>query len=397
MKIIVIDADGKQVERSFALKKVVVGRDESCDLKIESNLISRKHLEIEQSKDKIYVTDISSSNWVKVDGSQLEKKIKKNYNSNTKVLLPGPLRVVVEREEMFELEEEFVDEPGTAKEPTRLQRLLIRSIKLEKKVTKDDVVLNTNKNTTKKARPIKRENNLRGRQSRVDEPQPEAMSEKIKFRLPAFWPIIKKIALISIIALGIYKTFNFTDVKPSKEAIIAQKKLEKVIEKKVVKKSKAQLHFEDHIKEKKCHTKLLKALCKVILKKWNNFEGIQKEKNTIVLFALKSRRLIDFLGKDLHQLDELAGTDKINQVIVFYLLQNRSLLKGLENSKMLKIKTHLYDIEKSKIKYKATYSLNTSFYRRFTKGKVEVAFKEIKKRLIFDAFDRNLSKLLVKE
>ena len=74
MKIIVIDADGKQVERSFALKKVVVGRDESCDLKIESNLISRKHLEIEQSKDKIYVTDISSSNWVKVDGSQLEKK-----------------------------------------------------------------------------------------------------------------------------------------------------------------------------------------------------------------------------------------------------------------------------------------------------------------------------------
>lgn len=48
-------------------KEMVVGRDEGCDLRIASSLVSRKHCVIKNSSDGILVTDLSSQNGTHVN------------------------------------------------------------------------------------------------------------------------------------------------------------------------------------------------------------------------------------------------------------------------------------------------------------------------------------------
>mgnify|MGYP003330329378 CR=1 FL=1 len=48
-------------------KEMVVGRDESCDLRIASSLVSRKHCVIKNSPEGIVVTDLESQNGTHVN------------------------------------------------------------------------------------------------------------------------------------------------------------------------------------------------------------------------------------------------------------------------------------------------------------------------------------------
>lgn len=48
-------------------KEMIVGRDEDCDLRIASSLVSRKHCVLKNSADGILVTDLSSQNGTHVN------------------------------------------------------------------------------------------------------------------------------------------------------------------------------------------------------------------------------------------------------------------------------------------------------------------------------------------
>ena len=53
----------------------VLGRDESCDVQIVDEMVSRRHLEIRQADEKHVLKDLESANGVKINGHQVSKEI----------------------------------------------------------------------------------------------------------------------------------------------------------------------------------------------------------------------------------------------------------------------------------------------------------------------------------
>ena len=62
--------------RAFALgenKEVIVGRDETCDIRILAKSVSREHCAIEQDGDELVLRDLGSSGGTFLEGSRVEK------------------------------------------------------------------------------------------------------------------------------------------------------------------------------------------------------------------------------------------------------------------------------------------------------------------------------------
>src|SRR5262245_61002621 len=62
--------------RAFALgenKEVIVGRDETCDIRILAKSVSREHCAIEQDGDAVVFRDLGSSGGCYLNGSRVEK------------------------------------------------------------------------------------------------------------------------------------------------------------------------------------------------------------------------------------------------------------------------------------------------------------------------------------
>lgn len=77
--------DGQQFyENIFKNPSLVIGRDNDCELNIQSASVSRKHLKIEIEEDKLFVTDLGSSNGTIVDGIQITGKVQINSKSEIK-------------------------------------------------------------------------------------------------------------------------------------------------------------------------------------------------------------------------------------------------------------------------------------------------------------------------
>lgn len=58
---------------------IVVGRDEGCDIQIVDEMVSRRHLQIrcdhtDEDNEKHYLSDLQSTNGVKVNGHQVSKE-----------------------------------------------------------------------------------------------------------------------------------------------------------------------------------------------------------------------------------------------------------------------------------------------------------------------------------
>lgn len=62
--------------KAFALgdsAEVIVGRDESCDIRIMAQSVSREHCSIEQDGDELVLRDLGSSGGTLLDGKKIEK------------------------------------------------------------------------------------------------------------------------------------------------------------------------------------------------------------------------------------------------------------------------------------------------------------------------------------
>lgn len=62
--------------RAFALgenKEVIVGRDETCDIRILAKSVSREHCAIEQDGEELVLRDLGSSGGTYFNGSRVEK------------------------------------------------------------------------------------------------------------------------------------------------------------------------------------------------------------------------------------------------------------------------------------------------------------------------------------
>ena len=75
MELHVCNRDGILL-RAFALgenKEVIVGRDETCDIRIVAKSISREHCAIEQDGDELVLRDLGSSGGTYLEGNRVDK------------------------------------------------------------------------------------------------------------------------------------------------------------------------------------------------------------------------------------------------------------------------------------------------------------------------------------
>jgi len=62
--------------RAFALgdnREVIIGRDETCDVRILAQSVSREHCAIEQEGEELFIRDLGSSGGTFLSGSKIEK------------------------------------------------------------------------------------------------------------------------------------------------------------------------------------------------------------------------------------------------------------------------------------------------------------------------------------
>ena len=75
MELHVYNRAGERL-RAFALgdsKEVIVGRDETCDIRILAKSVSREHCAIEQDGEELVLRDLGSSGGTYLDGKKIEK------------------------------------------------------------------------------------------------------------------------------------------------------------------------------------------------------------------------------------------------------------------------------------------------------------------------------------
>lgn len=88
---------GKQNGKRFSLpenKTIVVGRDESCQLVLNSSLVSRKHCELKQTTEGIWATDLKSQNGTHINEIPITEP---TLLARGDVLRIGPLILEVQR------------------------------------------------------------------------------------------------------------------------------------------------------------------------------------------------------------------------------------------------------------------------------------------------------------
>lgn len=61
-------ADGAPVEFPLASPRMIVGRDEGADIRVDEPLVSRAHARIERRGDDFFVVDLGSTNLTRVNG-----------------------------------------------------------------------------------------------------------------------------------------------------------------------------------------------------------------------------------------------------------------------------------------------------------------------------------------
>lgn len=390
MKIVITDSNNNDSIYEVEEDRVIIGRGEDCQIQINSRHISKHHLEIVQEGDLSFrIKNLSNSNWIALNEEKLDLGDSGEYNETSCLALPGNIKVSVEPTNsnlsIFSVDDSFLEKTKTITQKLlNKKRTETRMIKLEKVVTSDTAVA-----LDEKAKP-----KLQSRQRRVVEAyEPKPKKTKKKSKAPYFIGF----ALVIIVALVLYPDSNDKEAKESAEKVV--KETEKVeVKPKAPAKSPGELEFEAVIKQNKlCEGDVLTFLCNKFLGEVTKYEGVSAEGKRIIVTANFDKRLISFLGEKLNNLDGATKLEISDSVLAMYILGKRDILGKLDKKGFFNIKIHFFTSARNQFKYKSTYSLDTSYYRRFTPEKLELALKNFRNRLDSQVFERYLLKLLVKE
>ncbi|MAZ49757.1 MAG: hypothetical protein CME65_14440 [Halobacteriovoraceae bacterium] len=98
MRVIVTDDSGEKFDYEFDQEKVLLGRGNKSDIVIQSEHISRKHLEIRFEEGIFYIKDLTLANWVSYNGEKLVKNNEIQYFDFAPLILPGGFSVKIEDE-----------------------------------------------------------------------------------------------------------------------------------------------------------------------------------------------------------------------------------------------------------------------------------------------------------
>ena len=98
MRVVISDDGPDEFEYDFDQEAVILGRGSNCDIVLQSDHISRKHLEISRKNGIFFIKDLTLSNWVSYNDEKLHKNVEVQYFDFAPLLLPGGFSVKIEDE-----------------------------------------------------------------------------------------------------------------------------------------------------------------------------------------------------------------------------------------------------------------------------------------------------------
>lgn len=80
IRVTLIPPEGEKMERIFDSYSIYVGRSSKCDLILDTESLSRKHCLIEFDEGEFYITDLSSTNGVYIEGHRIKPEVRTPVN-----------------------------------------------------------------------------------------------------------------------------------------------------------------------------------------------------------------------------------------------------------------------------------------------------------------------------
>jgi pSer/pThr/pTyr-binding forkhead associated (FHA) protein len=70
--------DGSRIDFELTAEIMVVGRDETADIRVDEPLVSRAHARLERRGAEVFVLDLGSTNYTRVNGERVGERALRN-------------------------------------------------------------------------------------------------------------------------------------------------------------------------------------------------------------------------------------------------------------------------------------------------------------------------------
>jgi len=382
MKVLITYKKEPPIEFVLESDQVIVGRGTNCDIVLDSDFISRKHLEITSVNDEFFIKDLTLSNWVSYNQERLQKDTVVPYFDFAELLLPGDFVVKIINDESAQNKSANLNKKDNVDifKGTLTNAMIKADKKSKKKVLKEEVDID-----------VEISNN-------------DLKDEKVK----------KLILVIILITTGVYYYLDSVTNEDSViQSISEKKKIKKIIpirinestldkknnieQKKNVEDGKSVFFNELIAESDKCSSHIVSNICSIIFKKIGSGEGIIVKTNSIYILKNYSLHVEQFFDYDFDKIKKGLSLPNLKDVIAAEMILLPSILEKLEKLGITKVHIYLFEEKYEKAELLESYLVETAYYRRFDLAEYNNSYKKIKEEFNFSLFEKDLQRFLTKE
>lgn len=328
--------------QEFELNKfpVIVGRGSDCDIVINSDNISRKHLEIQSSDEKVFIRDMTLSNWVSYNNNKLPKGEYTQYYDFAPLVLPSG------HELSFQL--------------SKNEKLKIKESD-KKSTTIVDLYGNKLKRTDKKVRHTQMEKESKA-------------------------PLI--LASVFLLIVASYIAFDFYSEDGNKPTIETKENPRVLDSSKFTPDRNLIIKM---LNSRKCGAQVIRPLCDSVLPGWDKGEGVVEYKKNIFIFKNFDKRLINLFG-DLTKVSELQLSRKpLFHIIGAQRVVVSNFLKALNARSIKSVYIVIFQNDTETRSVLSTFQVHTKVYQKFTQQDYINAFELVTTKGDLSVFNTKLS------
>lgn len=396
MIVIVTDDTATTYEYEFDQESIIVGRGTKCDVVIQSDHISRKHLEIRQVEGVVYIKDLTLSNWVSYNEEKLVKNTDIQYFDFAPLILPGGISIKIEDDKAKEFNVSDIIKEGTQ---TRSQNKVdIYNTKLTRAEDIDE---------------LREERNKEKRRKKEEREQKKSKD-------------LKMMVFFFVFMAGAFGYYYYTEmlpqsqvqVKPIPKKKIKRKKPKKKIktlkvEKKAVEKKDDKKGPQEFVQQQKkpevlkftemmakmpkCKAGYFQNLCTILYGRTVPPEGVVDDGFTLHVMKNFRIRLEKIYNNNYEKINKAMALQGIYDFVAAEKIMQPQILEKLEAMRITKIKIYVFAQQSTGYMLLSSYELEPGIYRRYSAQEMNFAEQKVTTSIDLNYFNSKFARFLKEE
>lgn len=388
MKVIVSYDGEAPIEVEVNSFPAVVGRGSQCEVVLESEHVSRKHLEINKVNNDILIKDLTLANWVSYNDEKLQKNVAIPYFDFAPLVLPGGITIKIQ------------------------DALLTPDLDTEANAPKVDIFKNKYK---KKQGPAfakskgKKEKEVesgktRSKKNSSSDPDEKEANLKLAMIVVAMVMICGYIYYEFYMGGSDYQPLQVIPKKAEKKKAIPKKlPTKRVIENRANEVEVTQVNgkLDEQLKKfaadsTKCQG-FTENLCSILLKNRYPNEGVIAQDGVLIILKNLKGRLENIFSANLSLMEQASNIENMDLVVAGEKILMPKILEKLEKRFITRVEIYLYENTLRGLSIKTKVRLDTSFYRRYELQDYNTAYDGVKNSMDLSHFNRQFAKFFIKE